>query len=146
MSDKVRIDLVQVRRYAGQLSEAAADLNRQRGDLLSRLANGDGVRPVEKSKDNVRVTLGIPPFEHSGSRAGELVAQKLKSCGDAYTTVEDGLRALSTVMSKMARSLEDGDTLNQDELNAAVEGLYCVVQVVNGQTPEPIDWFGVEQS
>ncbi|MGH8876123.1 MAG: hypothetical protein ACRD0P_02070, partial [Stackebrandtia sp.] len=109
MTTAIRLDVSQARKLAGQLREAAEHLQRQRPQLLARLANGDGIRPAVKVKEDVKVTIGIPPYEHPGSRAGEIVAHKIRSCGDAYTAVEDGLRAMATVMSRMVENLDGGD-------------------------------------
>lgn len=144
MTEHTQVDLTSVRRFAGQLREAATDLRDQRPDLLSRLASGAKQRPVLKTRDNVMVTIGAAPFTHSGSQAGELIAQRLKSCGDGYQAVEDGIRAMATVMSKMADALETNDTLNQEALDGILADLYCVVLVVNGQAPQGNDWFGME--
>ncbi|GAA4896491.1 hypothetical protein LX16_1353 [Stackebrandtia albiflava] len=146
MAEHMKVDVAEVRRYAARLSDAAARLKADRPALLSRLAIGAGERPVIKSRNDIKVTLGAAPYQHSGSRAGELVADRLKSCGDGYRAVEDGLRALGTVMAKMAAALEDDDRLTADELNSLVEDLHCVVLVVNGRTPDAVDWFGMEQT
>lgn len=144
MTNSIDINIAQVQGYAERLRIAAEMLREQRPQLLARLANGDGVSPVVKVKDDVKVAIGIPPFEHSGSRAGETIAQKIRSCGDAYEAVEEGLRAMAIVMAKMAGSLGDGDAINAADLNKAVEGLHSVALVVNGEAPESVDWFGLE--
>lgn len=143
MTNPTKIDTEQVRRLAEQLADAAERLREQRPQLLARLANGDGIRPAVKVKDDVKVTIGIPPFEHSGSRAGETVAGKIRSCGDAYEAVEEGLRAMASVMSKMAMKLRDSDQLSADEMNELVAGLHSVAVVGPGEEPEPVDWFGL---
>ena len=144
MTTSLNLDVAHARRLAGKLREAAEDLEKQRPQLLERLANGDGIRPAVKVKDDVKVTIGIPPYEHPGSRAGEVIAQKIRSCGDAYTAVEDGLRAMATVMSRMVENLDDGDKLTGEQLNTVLSGLYCVARVNKGEEPESVDWFGLE--
>jgi|GEM_PF-2885929 len=143
MSNRMRIDTEQVKRMAEQLNEAAEHLRERRPQLLARLANGDGIRPAVKVKDDVKVTIGIPAYEHSGSRAGETVAGKIRSCGDAYEAVEDGLRAMADVMSKMAVKLQTDDELTAEELNELVAGLHSVALVSPGEEPEPVNWFGL---
>lgn len=146
MTEQVRIDLQRVRQFATRLTEAAGDLHTRRPDLLSRLANGDGIHPVVKTKDNIKVTIGADQHQHTGTRAGELIADRIKGCGDAFTTVEEGLRALGSVMGRMADALESDDTVTRDELNTALEGLYCVVLVSGDSTSQPCDWFGLGQA
>lgn len=141
----ININTEQVSGLAERLNDAAERLRERRPELLARLANGDGIRPAVKVKDEVKVTIGIPPYEHSGSKAGEMVARKIRSCGDAYEAVEEGLRAMATVMSKMADRLRDDDQLNADEMNELVAGLHAVAVVAPGEEPEPVDWFGLGQ-
>lgn len=145
MSNPININTEQVRGLSERLNDAAERLRERRPELLARLANGDGIRPAVKVKDEVKVTIGIPPYEHSGSRAGETVAHKIRACGDAYEAVEDGLRAMASVMSNMALKLRDGDQLNADEINEILTGLHAVAVVKAGEEPEPVDWFGLGQ-
>jgi len=120
MSDKIQIDLSEVNLCARRLSDAAERLGTMRPDLLRRLAQGAGERPVLKSRDNVKVTIGAAPYEHSGSRAGDIVAQRLKSCGDGFQAVEDGLRALGAVITALAARLEANDVLTQEDIDTLV--------------------------
>lgn len=139
----MQINTEQVKGLATQLHDAAERLRERRPQLLARLANGDGIRPAVKVKDDVKVTIGIPPVEHAGSRAGETVAHKIRACGDAYEAVEDGLRAMASVMSKMAVKLKTNDQLSAEELNELVAGLHAVAVVAPGEEPEPVNWFGL---
>lgn len=137
------IDLAEVRRAATRIRDGVEELRQRRKHLMGRLATGVENKAPDKSKDNVKVLLGAVDFPHTGTQTGELVAQKVKSCSDNYQAVEDGLRALSTVMFRMATALESADDLNGVDLNTMVSDLYCVVLVVDGKTPDPIDWFGL---
>lgn len=143
MPNPIHIDTAQVSGLADQLNDAAERLRQRRPQLLARLANGDGIRPAVKIKDDVKVTIGIPPYEHSGSRAGEIIASKIRSCGDSYEAVEEGLRAMAYVMSKMADKLLEGDRLNADDINQLVTGLHSVALVAPGEEPESVNWFGL---
>lgn len=59
--------------------------------------------------------------------------------GDAYTAVEDGLRALSTVMARTVDWLGDNDMLTTEQLNTVVAGLCRSADA----ELEPMDWFGL---
>lgn len=121
---EVKADIAELRRGAARLREGAEELRRRRlGGALWRLAYGRGDRPTDKARDNVKVTIGAIAFEHQGTRTGELVAARVKSCDDSFNAAEDGLRALSTVMTRVAAALETRDELNECELKAMMEDL-----------------------
>jgi hypothetical protein len=145
MSHNTNIDIHAVRRAADALRRTADDLHDKRKNLLTRLANGAGERPIEKTKDNIMVTVGVNDHTHSLGHAGEVLVDKIKSCGDSYLAAEEGIRAMSAVMSKMADELGNQDNLSADDLNHVVDGLFSVQVLAPGASPESIDWFGLGQ-
>lgn len=111
MTRQIQVNVAEANRLAGRLRQATEELGRERTQLMARLVNGDDIGSSAKVKAGVKVTIGVPPFEYSGARADEIVAKKLRGCGDAYEAIQDGLRAMSTVMERMAAKLGGSDEL-----------------------------------
>ncbi|MGH8881663.1 MAG: hypothetical protein ACRD0P_30660, partial [Stackebrandtia sp.] len=120
----MNIDVAEVRRMATWLRDGVDDLQRQRRRLAARLATGVEARVPDKSKDDVKVLIGAVDFDHVGSQTGELIADRVKSCTDSALAVEDGMRAMSTLMERMATTLGAADELGATDLNEILTGLY----------------------
>lgn len=143
---EIKVDIAEVRRTAAVLHQCASELRRKRLEAIVRLANGRGDRPALKVKEDIKVNIGAVDFEHEGTKVGELVAAKVKSCDHSFNAAEDGMRAMGTMMSRMATALENQDELNAGELKDMMEDLYYVYLVdENGNSSGRPDFFGTKE-
>lgn len=106
--------------FAAECEAIVADVNTGRHKVLSDYIGTTGTYTPVKWRDGVKVTLGTVDFPHTGKVAGEILADRTREASFAFVSVEEGMRALASIVRQALADFEGRDSVSADELTAII--------------------------
>lgn len=118
MGIDIRREVVEA--FAAECEAIVADVNTGRDGVLGGyIGTTDTYTPV-KWRNGVKVTLGTVDFPHTGKVAGEILADRTREASFALVSVEEGVRALATIVRQALSDFEGRDSVSADELKSII--------------------------
>lgn len=118
MLGMISVDKEAVRSFAELMTTHANSFAQVRESLVPRYAGSDfPTDPDGRYRGGVRVNLGSVEYQHPGSVAGVILADRIAEALNFVISMEEGARALGTIAQEALDAMGNTDQISADDLH-----------------------------